>query len=105
MEKNPTLIFKMGFLLKKKEHFLTSEAECPERERRGGEGVTEGAREQGRKGVREREREREREGGRGRGRRRGRGRGRGSGREIWVVRSFFDFIDGRMGVGGWLVVE
>ena len=42
-----------------------------------------------------REREREREGGRGRGR--GQGRGRGRGRELWVFRSFLDFIDGWMG--------
>ena len=58
---------------------MTSEAECPERERRGvgggREGVTEGARERGSKG------EGEREGGRARARLRVRARARAIARE------------------------
>ena len=30
--------------------------------------------------------------------------GRGREGEFWVIRSFFDFIEGWMGVGGWVVV-
>ena len=48
--------------------------------------MTEGANEQGRKGERKR----------GRARVLAR-RGRGRGRELWVFRSFLDFIDGLMG--------
>ena len=57
--------------------------------------MTEGA---GEEGIgRERER-RKRKG------ERGRGRGRGRGRELWVVGFFFDFIDGWMAVGEWVIV-
>ena len=55
----------------------TSKVKCPERENKG-----EGRREEGREGERERE----------------------GGREFWVVRSLFDFIDGWLAVGGWLIV-
>ena len=60
--------------------------------------MIERANERGRNGEGERERggrERERERGLGQGR--GRGRGSGGGGELWVFRSFLDFIDGWMG--------
>ena len=71
--------FQNGVFLEKKieirigsRHFLTSEAECPEKERKGGGRGSE----RGSEGARERERERE---GEGEGKNEGEGDGKGEG--------------------------